>query len=222
MTLLDPDKTYPMIMPDGTEIRTVVHLNKVIDHPRIEIGDFTYFGHLDVLDDYAAFLAPYTFPLSPEKLVIGKFCQIAHGVRIVTSSANHDMRGFSTYPFGNFMMTAQTGLEEIKAMFEIPGRPGDTIIGNDVWIGMNALIMPGVSIGDGAIIAAGSVVTRDVPAYAIAGGNPAQPLKRRFDDATIAALLEIAWWDWPTDLIEANLVAIAKRDIDALRQAVPA
>lgn len=205
-----------MVMPDGTEIKTVVHLNKVIDHPRIEIGDFTYFGHLEVLEDYAAFLAPYIFPLSPEKLVIGKFCQIAHGVRIITSSANHDMSGFSTYPFNNFMMTPETGLDEIKAMFNVPDRKGDTIIGNDVWIGMEAVIMPGVTIGDGAIISARSVVTRDVPPYTIVGGNPATPLKQRFNDATITQLLDIAWWNWPVETIETNIDAITSADIDML------
>ena len=221
MPLLDPAKMYPMVMPDGTEVKTVVHLNQVIDHPRMEIGDFSYFGHLEPLDDYAAFLAPYLFPLSPEKLVIGKFCQIAHGVRIITSSANHDMSGFSTYPFNNFMMTPETGFDEIKAMFNVPGRKGDTRIGNDVWLGMEAMIMPGVTIGDGAIISARSVVTRDVPAYTIMGGNPAQPLKQRYDDATISALLEIAWWDWPIEMIETNIAAITGADIEALRQSRP-
>ena len=216
MPLLDPNKTYPMVMPDGTEIRTVVHLNRVIDHPRIEIGDFSYFGHLEALEDYAAFLAPYTFPLSPEKLVIGKFCQIAHGVRIVTSSADHDMSGFSTYPFANFMMTAETGFDEIKRLFNLPGRKGDTLIGNDVWIGMEAVIMPGVTIHDGAIISARSVVTRDVPPYTIVGGNPAKPLKARYDDATIAALIDIGWWNWPVATIESNIQAITGADIDAL------
>ncbi|MCB2015835.1 MAG: CatB-related O-acetyltransferase [Sphingobium sp.] len=221
MPLLDPTRTYPMVMPDGTQIKTVVHLNRVIDHPRIEIGDFTYFGHLEALEDYAAYLAPYTFPLSPEKLVIGKFCQIAHGARIVTSSANHDMSGFSTFPFANFMMTPETGFDDIKAMFDVPGRKGDTVIGNDVWIGMEAVIMPGVTIGDGAIISARSVVTQDVPPYTIMGGNPATPLKQRFNDATVARLLALAWWNWPVDTIEANIDVIMKRDIDALERAAP-
>ena len=221
MPLLDPTRTYPMVMPDGTQIKTVVHLNQVIDHPRITIGDFTYFGHLEALDDYAAYLAPYIFPLSPEKLVIGKFCQIAHGVRIVTSSANHDMSGFSTFPFANFMMTPETGFDDIKAMFDIPGRKGDTVIGNDVWIGMEAVIMPGVTIGDGAIISARSVVTRDVPPYTIMGGNPATPLKQRFDDTTIARLLDLAWWNWPVETIEANIDTIMRMNIDSMERAVP-
>ena len=219
MPLLDPTRTYPMVMPDGTQIKTVVHLNRVIDHPRIEIGDFTYFGHLEALEDYAAYLAPYTFPLSPEKLVIGKFCQIAHGARIVTSSANHDMSGFSTFPFANFMMTPETGFDDIKAMFDVPGRKGDTVIGNDVWIGMDATIMPGVKVGDGAVIGSLSVVAQDVPPYAIVAGNPARVVKMRFDKETVERLLAIAWWNWPAEKITRNLAAIKGADVDALERA---
>lgn len=214
---MDPHKKYPMVMPDGTEIKTVVHLNQVIDHPKMEIGDFSYFGHFEVLDDYAAYLAPYLFPLSPEKLVMGKFCQIAHGVRFITSSANHFMGGFSTFPFNNFMMTPQTTMEDIQAMFQVSEKKGDTIIGNDVWIGMEAVIMPGVTIGDGAIIGSRSVVVKDVEPYTIVGGNPAKPLKKRFDEATIATLLKMQWWNWPVDKIEANLDAILGADIEKLR-----
>ncbi|MCB2226980.1 MAG: CatB-related O-acetyltransferase [Desulfarculaceae bacterium] len=184
----------------------------------MEIGDFSYFGHLEVLEDYAGYLAPYLFPLSPEKLVIGKFCQLAHGVRIITSSANHDMSGFSTFPFNNFTMTPHTTMDDIRAMFNVPGRKGDTVIGNDVWMGMNATIMPGVTVGDGAIISVGAVVARDVEPYTIVGGNPAQPLKKRFDEATIQALLEIRWWDWPVEKIEANIDAITSADIEKLRE----
>lgn len=217
-TLLNPKKKYPMVMPDGTEIKTVVHLNQIINHPRIEIGDFSYFGHFEVLQDYASFLAPYLFPLSPEKLIIGKFCQIAHGVRIITSSANHNMNGFSTFPFNNFMMTPQTTTEEIKAMFKFPGKKGDTIIGNDVWIGMEAIIMPGVTIGDGAIIGARSVVVNDVEPYTIVGGNPAKEIKKRFSDDTTKKLLELKWWDWEVEKIEQNLDIVLSADIEKLQK----
>lgn len=218
MPLLDPHSKYPMVMPDGTVIKTVVQLNQLIDHPRMEIGDFTYFGHLTVLEDYAFYLAPYLFPLCPEKLVIGKFCQIAHGVRIITSSANHNMSGFSTYPFNNFMMHQNTSMEDIKAMFDLPGRKGDTLIGNDVWIGMEAVIMPGVTVGDGAIISARSVVVRDVAPYTVVGGNPAKPLKQRFDDETVRDLQKISWWNWPVEKIEENIGTITGANIDALRR----
>ena len=215
-TLLNPKKKYPMVMPNGNKIQTVVHLNQVVDHPRIEIGDFSYFGHFEVLDNYAAFLAPYLFPLSPEKLIMGKFCQIAHGVRFITSSANHNMSGFSTFPFNNFMMTPKTTVAEIQAMFQVSEKKGDTIIGNDVWIGMEAVIMPGVTVGDGAIIGARSVVVKDVEPYTIVGGNPAKPLKKRYDEKTIASLLKIQWWNWPVEKIERNLDTILGNDVEKL------
>ena len=205
-----------MVMPNGNKIQTVVHLNQVVDHPRIEIGDFSYFGHFEVLDNYAAFLAPYLFPLSPEKLIMGKFCQIAHGVRFITSSANHNMSGFSTFPFNNFMMTPKTTVAEIQAMFQVSEKKGDTIIGNDVWIGMEAVIMPGVTVGDGAIIGARSVVVKDVEPYTIVGGNPAKPLKKRYDEKTIASLLKIQWWNWPVEKIERNLDTILGNDVEKL------
>jgi virginiamycin A acetyltransferase len=214
--LLDPNKKYPMVMPDGTVIKQVVHLCQVIDHPRIEVGDFSYYHNFDELEDYAGALAPYLFPINPEKLMIGRFVQIAHGVRIITSSANHDMNGFSTYPFNNFMMTSGMTREDIASMYEIPGKKGDTIIGNDVWIGMDATILPGVSIGDGAIVSARSVVTKNVEPYTIVGGNPARPIKKRFDDGIIEKLLSIKWWDWPAEKIEANLALITGNDIDAM------
>jgi virginiamycin A acetyltransferase len=114
------------------------------------------------------------------------------------------------------MMTPETTREEILSMFEIPGKKGDTTIGNDVWIGMEATIMPGVSIGDGAIISARSVVTKDVEPYAIVGGNPAKPIKKRYNDDTIDILLEIKWWNWPIKEIETSLELITGNDIDAL------
>lgn len=215
-SLLDPEKQYPMVMPDGTPIKQTVHLNKFIDHPRITVGDFTYYHNFAILDDYASYLAPYLFPLSPEKLVIGKFCQFAHGVRFITSSANHNMSGFSTYPFYNFMMTADTTLDEIKNMFNIPGRKGDTVIGNDVWIGMDSIIMPGVTIGDGVIIGARSIVTQDVPPYSIVAGNPAVVRKKRFSNGEIEQLLTIAWWNWPIEIIEENIKLITGNDLAAI------
>lgn len=217
MPLLDPTKKYPMAMPDGTLIRQTVHLTQVIEHPRIEVGEFSYYHNFEVLEDYASFMAPYLFPISPEKLVIGKFCQFAHGVRFITSSANHDMSGFSTYPFTNFMMTPETTMDEIRAMFLLPGRKGDTVVGNDVWMGMHATVMPGVTIGDGAVVSAGAVVVKDVEPYRVVGGNPARTLKKRFDDATVAALREIRWWDWDVEKIETHLDVIKGSDLAALR-----
>lgn len=216
MPLLGSHKKYPMQMPDGTCIKHVVHLKSVIDHPRISVGEFTYYHNFELLEDYATFLAPYLFPLSLDRLIIGKFVQMAHGVRFITSSANHTMSGFSTYPFANFMMTAQTTSEDIVAMFEAAQNKGDTIIGNDVWIGMDATIMPGVSVGNGAIIGAKSVVTHDVPPYTIVAGNPARVIKQRFDDTVIHTLESIQWWNWSIETIEAHKDVITGNDLDAL------
>lgn len=216
MLHLDPEKRHPMIMPDGTVIEQVVHLKSVLNHPKITVGDFSYYGGFEKSENYAQLLAPYLFELSLDRLVIGKFVQIAHGVRFITSSANHAMGGFSTYPFSNFMMDARTTGADIVAMFEASGSRGDTVVGNDVWIGMDATILPGVTIGDGAIIGAKSVVTKDVPPYTVVGGNPARELKKRFDDATTEKLLALQWWEWPVEKIEANIATITGGDIDAL------
>jgi len=216
MRLLDSRKKHPMTLPDGTVIKQTVHLKEVINHPKIHVGEFTYYHNFDILEDYASYLAPYLFPLSKDSLIIGKFVQIAHGVRFITSSANHKMSGFSTYPFNTFMMTPQTTSEDITAMFEDAQNRGDTVVGNDVWIGMNAVIMPGVKIGDGAIIGANSVVTKNVEPYTVVGGNPATIIKKRFDEQTIDTLLNIKWWDWSIEKIEKNIDVITGNDLDAL------
>ena len=216
MGLLDSRKKHPMTLPDGTVIKQTVHLKEVINHPKIQVGEFTYYHNFDILEDYASYLAPYLFPLSKDSLIIGKFVQIAHGVRFITSSANHKMSGFSKYPFNTFMMTPQTKSEDITAMFEDAQNRGDTVVGNDVWIGMNAVIMPGVKIGDGAIIGANSVVTKNVEPYTVVGGNPATIIKKRFDEQTIDTLLNIKWWDWSIEKIEKNIDVITGNDLDAL------
>ncbi|MCI4663420.1 MAG: CatB-related O-acetyltransferase [Neomegalonema sp.] len=222
MPQLDPTKKHPMALPSGAVVERVVHLQSVVDHPRIEVGEHTYFDCPQGPEQAASTLAPYLFPLSVEKLIIGKFCQIAQGVRIVTTSANHVMRGFSTYPFANFMMTPETPQEEVVAILQSSPDPADTVIGNDVWIGMDAVIMPRVRIGDGAIIATRAVVTQDAPPYTIVGGNPARPIRARFSPETIATLLQIAWWTWPLDAIEKNVGAITGADLDALKAAAEA
>ncbi len=218
MAHLNPEKRHPMVMPDGTVIEQVVHLRSVLNHPKISVGDFSYYGGFEKADDYAQLLAPYLFELSLDRLIIGKFVQIAHGVRFITGSANHAMQGFSTYPFSNFMMDGGTTREEIVAMFEASGNRGNTVVGNDVWIGMEATIMPGVTIGDGAIIGARSVVTRDVAPYTVVGGNPARTRRKRFSDATVARLLALRWWEWPIERIEANIAAITGNDMEALEK----
>ncbi len=217
---LDAKQKCPLMLPDGSVVDNLVYLNQVIDNPRINIGDFTYYHHFDKPEDYGAALAPYLFPFSREKLTIGKFCQIAHGVKFITSSANHDMRGFSTYPFKNFTLMSAISFEEMNDLFDIPEQVKNTNIGNDVWVGMNAMIMPGVTIGDGAIIATNSVVTKDVAPYTVVGGNPAREIRKRFDAETINTLVKIAWWDLPVGIIQQNMDVISDGDIEALRELI--
>jgi virginiamycin A acetyltransferase len=154
-----------------------------------------------------------------DRLIIGRFAAIAAGVVIMMNGGAHAMGGFSTYPFNIFGGGWERGFD--PASWEAENR-GDTTIGPDVWIGTEAMILPGVTIGAGAIVAARSVVTADVAPYVVVGGNPARELRRRFDADTVAALLEIAWWDWPVDRITAGLDAIRGADIAALRRAATA
>ncbi len=207
---LDPTLRHPLVLPDGTTLPNMAHLNQVIDHPNISIGDFTYANDFDPPEDWAARLAPYLYPGAPERLVIGRFGQIAHGVRFITASANHAMRGFTTFPFPVF---DPASIESYKASFT--GLP-DTVIGDDVWIGHGALILPGVRIGSGAIIGAGAVVARDVPAYSIMAGNPARHIRSRFEAAIVDRLLALAWWDWPLDRIRRAVPALLAPDLSAL------
>ena len=210
---LDASVRHPIILPNGEPHRGTVHLNRVIDHPNIEIGDYTYYSDFDAVEDYAARIAPYLYPGAPERLVIGKFAQIAHGARFVTSSANHPMGGFSTYPFAVFRPdTMYDYSKEVSA-------GGDTLIGNDVWIGFNAIILPGVTIGHGAIVGAGAVVSRDVPPYAIVGGNPASVIRMRFDEKTVDTLLQLSWWDWEIGRIERARAAIEGCDLAKMQNA---
>lgn len=209
MPLLNVNAVHPITTPDGTVITNTVYLQNVINHPRITVGAYSYASNFTPQTDWARTLAPYLFPISKEKLIIGKFCQFAHGTKFITSSANHPMGGVSTYPFRVFK--PETMIDYIN----LPSR--DTVVRHDVWIGHDATIMPGVTIGSGAIIASGAVVMKDVAPYTIVGGNPAQPIRQRFSDEVVAELLDIAWWDWPIDKIEANLAAIEEADIEALK-----
>jgi virginiamycin A acetyltransferase len=208
---ISPNEQYPVKLPNGNSWPHTIFLKNFIDHPRIHIGDYTYYNDFRLpVADVRQLLVPYMHPGAPEKLIIGKFVQIANGVQIITGSANHQMNGFSTYPFAVFGEPWSSAYEP-----KWPNK-GDTIIGNDVWIGHESLIMPAVSIGDGAIIASRSVVTKDVPPYAIVAGNPAKVIRYRFDDKTIAILLEIKWWDWPIEKINQNIAAIVEGDIGEL------
>ncbi|RUQ84495.1 CatB-related O-acetyltransferase [Legionella septentrionalis] len=198
-----PDTLYPI---PGSE-RTVF-LKNIVKNPNIIIGDYTYYDDpVDIYNFEKNVL--YHFDFIGDKLIIGKFCQIAANVKFMMNGGNHYLDGFSSFPFIIF----QSYWPEIPF---IPNRKKDTVIGNDVWIGYDATIMPGVNIGDGAIIGTRAVVTKDVAPYEIVGGNPAQVIRKRFDDETIDFLLQLQWWDWPIEKIRQHVLAIMDGNKNAL------
>ncbi len=209
MPLPDAARRYPITLPDGSEHDGTVFLSQAIDHPRVQAGDYSYASDFEPPQDWASRLAPFLFPFSREKLVLGRFCQIAHGVRFITASANHAMDGITCYPFPIFDPANLLGYQPDTR---------DTVIGNDVWIGYGALILPGAQIGDGVIVGAGSVVRGKVPPYAIVMGNPAQVQRFRFAPDVVDRLLALKWWDWPVERIAQAEDALLAGDIDALER----
>jgi virginiamycin A acetyltransferase len=173
----------------------VVFLKPLVTHPNVEVGDYTYY---DDPDDPGAFERDAVlYAHGPERLVIGRFCAIASGVRFVLPGANHADLGPSTFPFGIF---GEGWADTMDLVMSAPSR-GDTVVGHDVWIGYQALVLPGVTIGHGAVVAAASVVASDVPPYAVVAGNPARVVRRRYEDDDVERLLRAAWWDWPIELV---------------------
>lgn len=202
MPLPAPDTLYPITLPDGSTHKETVLLKNVIEHPNITIGDFTYAHNRRKPQDWATILAPYLFRGAPERLEVGRFCQIAEGVECITATANHPMGGISTYPFGVFDV-ARFG----QYRGSLP-RGADVVIGHDCWLGRGATLLPTASLGNGVIVAAGAVVSGAVPDYAVVGGNPARIIRMRHSPDEIATLNRVAWWDWPTVAIEAALPII--------------
>jgi len=209
MTIPDSKKIYPRI--DDTES---VYLKNVIDSPYIEVGDFTFYNDF-VYDprDFQKNNVLYHYPINNDRLIIGKFCSIACGAKFLLNSANHTLHSLSTYPFPIFYDEWEHGIWAAEAW----DNKGDIVIGNDVWIGFEAVVMAGVTVGDGAVIGTRAVVTKDVPPYTIVGGVPAQPIRKRFSDEDIASLLKLRWWDWPTDKILASMQYIQYGDIKMLK-----
>jgi virginiamycin A acetyltransferase len=187
----DPNLLHPVAGHDR-----VVFLKPLIESPNIEVGEYTYY---DDFDDPLAFERDAVlYAYGPERLIIGSYCAIASGVRFVMPGANHADLGPSTFPFGIF---GEPWAE--RTMDLVMGAPsrGDTVVGNDVWLGYQALVLPGVTIGDGAVVAAAAVVAADVPPYAIVAGNPARVVRMRFDEQDVKRLLRAAWWDWPPEVV---------------------
>ncbi|MEL6161637.1 MAG: Vat family streptogramin A O-acetyltransferase [Cyanobacteria bacterium J06623_5] len=203
----NPNEKHPL-----PGVPQICFVKNTVSNPNIIIGDYTYYDDLDDSEDFERNVL-YLFPFIGDKLIIGKFCAIATGVQFIMNGANHALNGFSSYPFYIF----GNGWEHAAPQpGELPYK-GDTKIGNDVWIGREAVIMPGVQIGHGAIVAAKSVVVKNVAPYTIVGGNPADTIRKRFDEETVQALLQIAWWDWEAKKITRNLRTITAADINALK-----
>jgi len=208
--MTDTKKLYPR-----TGDKQTVYLKNVITDPSITVGDYTMYN--DFVNEPVGFERNnvlYHYPINRDRLIIGKFCSIACGAKFLFNSANHTLSSLSTYPFPLFF--EEWGLEKRNVAASWDNK-GDIVIGNDVWIGYEAVIMAGVTIGDGAIIGARAVVTKDVPPYTVVGGIPAKPIKKRYPEETIAALSELKWWDWPEERIAQNLHAIQAGKLNELR-----
>ncbi len=195
----------------------IVYLKDVVTSPNIQVGDYTVYN--DFVRDPRGFEKNnvlYHYPVNGDRLIIGRFCSIACGARFLFTSGNHALKSLSTYTFPIFFDEWGLDAKNIRDAWD---NKGDTVIGNDVWIGYEAIIMPGVKIGDGAIVGTRAVVTGDVPPYTIVGGVPARPIRKRFDDETIRRLEALRWWDWDEEKLRRNLSAIQSGDLAALERA---
>ena len=205
MLFPSPDQLFPI-----ENYKRLCFLKNILANPQIEVGDYTYYDDFEDVHRFEQNVK-YLFDFTGDKLIIGKFCMIASGVTFIMNGANHLTDAISTYPFAVF----GNGWEEAMDGKTYPTK-GNLIIGNDVWIGYHATIMAGVTIGDGAIIAANATVTRNVAPYTIVGGNPAKEIRKRFSDEQIQFLLQLQWWNWKLDKITRNLSLLTGNDFDAL------
>ena len=197
MTIPDINKIYLR-----TNDKQIVYLKNIITNPNIQVGEYTIYN--DFYNDPLEFQKNnvlYHYPINEDKLIIGKFCSIACGTKFLMNCANHTLHSLSTYTFPLFGEEWENKMN-VRDSWD---NRGDITIGNDVWIGYEAVIMSGITIGDGAIIGTRAVVTKDVPPYTIVGGSPARVLKKRFSDDIIDKLLKIKWWNWPAEKITRNL-----------------
>lgn len=205
------DKIYPR-----TGDRETVYLKNVVENSNIEIRDYTIYN--DFIHDPREFQKNnvlYHYPINKDRLIIGKFCSIACGAKFLFNSANHKMASLSTYTFPLFFEEWGLKKENVAQAWD---QKGDIMIGNDVWIGYEAVILSGVTIGDGAVIGCRAVVTKDIPPYTIVGGVPAKSIRKRFDEETIKELQKIKWWDWPEEKITEKIHAIQAGDLEGLRE----
>lgn len=198
----NPNTIFPV-----PNIKTVTYIKPTIKNPNIIVGDFTYFADVDFENHVT-----HHYDFNGDKLIIGKFCQIGAGVEFVMNGANHQMNAVSTFPF----YIVEGFNQEVPLKQDMPLK-GDTIVGNDVWIGQNVTILPGVHIGDGAIIGADSVVGSNVGPYTIVVGNPAKPVRKRFDDELVDMLLKFKWWDKSVDEINELIPLLTSGDLKKVK-----
>ena len=207
------DKIYPR-----TGDKETVYLKNVVTGLNIQVGDYTIYN--DFAHDPRDFEKNnvlYHYPVNGDKLEIGKFCSIACGAKFLFTSGNHAMRSLSTYPFPIFF--EEWGLD-VKNIRQAWDNKGDIVIGNDVWIGYEAVVLSGVTIGDGAIVGSRAVVTKDVPPYTIVAGVPARPIRKRFEDAIVEKLEALRWWDWDEEKIRRTIPAIQAGDMGTLENSL--
>ena len=206
-----PQKIYPRSRDTET-----IYLKNVIHNPNIIVGDYTmYNDSAKDPTDFERNNVLYHYPINQDKLIIGKFCSIACGAKFLFNSANHNLSSLSTYPFHIFFEEWDLDAKDVTDAWD---NKGDIVIGNDVWIGYEAVILAGVTIGDGAVIGTRAVVTKDVPPYTIVGGVPAKPIRKRFPEGTIELLLKLKWWDWTEERIRQHLSEIQSGNVEHFHQ----
>ncbi len=204
----DPRVAFP-----NPKAPSLCYIKNIVKNPNIIVGDYTYYDDPEGPERFEEHVTHF-YRFIGDRLIIGKFCAIARGVEFVMNGANHRMNAVTTYPF--YVTGGDWGDSMAPVREELPYK-GDTVIGNDVWIGQHVTVLPGVHVGDGAIIGANSVVAKDIPAYAIAVGNPCRVVRMRFDDEMIEYLLKIRWWDWDIEKINRNMDALTSGDLSKIR-----
>lgn len=206
----NPNAIFP-----NPKIPSLCFIKNVIKNPNIIVGEYTYYDDIDGAENFESHVTHH-YDFIGDKLIIGKFCAIAKGIEFIMSGANHRIDSITTYPFnimGNGWEKSAPSLSDLKLK-------GDTIIGNDVWIGQNVTILPAVHIGDGAIIGANSVVAKNIPPYSVAVGNPCEVKRKRFDEDLIEYLLKIKWWNWDAEKIFKNMEALCSGDLSKIKNII--
>lgn len=203
-----PDVIFP------NEYKTSCFIKNVVTAPNIFIGDYTYYDDADAPTEFEKNNVLFNYPEFGDKLIIGKFCSIASGTKFIMGSANHRLSSVTAYPFNVFGGAWSENTP--PHLSQLPFK-GDIVVGNDVWIGRESVIMPGVKIGDGSIIGAYSMVTKDVPPYSVVGGNPAKFIKKRFGEELIELLLKFKWWNFPPEKLVEILPLLCDSDLEKVK-----